>query len=310
MKRIIRKLFLLFIISLCFLENLYSEDWVPNTFDNKKFEKANNAVKEYIVKNGTCLSGTNDFSFYYLNDVNISSDSIKPEKNYKFVFVILYKEKVYYYKSFNNYSSGIMDYSIISCEPPIIYLKFNSGIGLDTVIISFDGSDFVMNSIDCVWQSFSDAEKYNALMSIPTKYYYLQGRKILRRNMHDQTYVYSDDKDKIFDQNSHQRIWLLGIDDATSMSEVYYQTYITDDNLRLRTSNSKDANVITLLKKGTEVRVLSIDPAITQMEGKDGFWVLVETDTEYIGWIWSNYLKGFSYERTRHLKDFDPPKNW
>lgn len=310
MKRIIRKLFLLFIITICFLGNIYSEDWVPNTFDNKKFEKANNAVKEYIVKNGTYLSGTNDFCFYYLNDVNISQDSIKPEENHKFVFVILYKEKVYYYKSFNNYKSGIMDYSIISCEPPIIYLKFNSGIGIDTVIISFDGSDFVMNSIDCVWQSFSDVEKYNALMSIPTKYYYLQGRKILRRNMHDQTYVYSDDEDKIFDQNSHHRIWLLGIDGATSMSEVYYQTYITDDNLRLRTSNSKDANVIALLKKGTEVRVLSIDPAITQMEGKNGFWVLVETETEYIGWIWSNYLNQFSYEWTRHLKDFDPPKNW
>ena len=167
-----------------------------------------------------------------------------------------------------------------------------------------------MNSIDCVWQSFSDVEKYNALMSIPTKYYYLQGRKILRRNMHDQTYVYSDDEDKIFDQNSHHRIWLLGIDGATSMSEVYFQTYITDDNLRLRTSNSKDANVITLLKKGTEARVLSIDPAITQMEGKDGFWVLIETKRGYIGWIWSNYLNQFSYEWTRHLKDFDPPKNW
>ena len=89
MKRIFMNCFLLFIISICFLENIYSEDWVPNTFDNVKFEKANNAVKEYIVKNGTYLSGTNDFSFYYLNDVNISQDSIKPEKNNKFVFVSL-----------------------------------------------------------------------------------------------------------------------------------------------------------------------------------------------------------------------------
>ena len=128
--------------------------------------------------------------------------------------------------------------------------------------------------------------------------------------MHDQTYVYSDDEDKIFDQNSHHRIWLLGIDGAKSVHEVYFQTYITDDNLRLRTSNSKDANVITLLKKGTEARVLSIDPAITQMEGKDGFWVLIETKRGYIGWIWSNYLNQFSYEWTRHLKDFDPPKTW
>ena len=102
------------------MENIYSEDWVPNTFDNRKFEKANSAVKEYIVKNGTYLSGTNDFSFYYLNDVNISNNSIKPEKNHKFVFVILYNGKVYYYKSFNNYSSGIMDYSIISNAPLLI----------------------------------------------------------------------------------------------------------------------------------------------------------------------------------------------
>ena len=194
----------------------------------------------------------------------------------------------------------------------LLYLKFNSGIGLDTVIISFDGSDFVMNSIDCVWQSFSDAEKYNALMSIPTKYYYLQGRKILKQDdfLEGMTYVYSDDKDKIYDSKNHYRLWLLGIDGAKSVHEVYYQTYITDDNLRLRTSNSKDANVIALLKKGTEVRILSIDPAITQMEGKNGFWVLVETDKENIGWLWSNYLQAFSYESTRHLLDFDPPKTW
>ena len=310
MNKIFKRLFLFFIISISFLGYIYSEDWVPNTFDNSKFEKANNSVKEYILTNGTYLSGTNDFSFYYLNDVNISQDSIKPEKNYKFVFVILYKEKVYYFKSFNNTRPGIMDYSIISCAPPIIFLKFNSGIGLDTVIISYDGTDFLMNSIDCVWQSFDDQERYNGLMSIPNKYYYLQGRKILKKEMHDQTYVYSDDKDKIYDPSKHYRLWLLGIAGAGSISEVYYQTFITDDNLRLRTSNSKDANVITLLKKGTEVRVLSIDPAITQMEGKNGFWVLVETETKYIGWIWSNYLKNFDYESTRHLKDFEPMKTW
>ena len=35
MKRIFMNCFLLFIISICFLENIYSEDWVPNTFDNR-----------------------------------------------------------------------------------------------------------------------------------------------------------------------------------------------------------------------------------------------------------------------------------
>ena len=93
MKRIIRKLFLLFIISICFLGNIYSEDWVPNTFDNKKFEKANNAVKEYIVKNGTYLSGTNDFCFYYLSDVNISQDSINQRKIINLFLLFCIKEK-------------------------------------------------------------------------------------------------------------------------------------------------------------------------------------------------------------------------
>lgn len=305
-----KKIIVVYSILICLCSAIFAEDWQPNTFDNEKFEKANNTVKEYVVKNGTYLSGTKDFSFYYLNDVNISSSSIKAEKNSKFVFVIIYKEKVYFYKSFNHYESGIMDYSIISCTPPIIYLKFNSGIGVDTVIISFDGSDFVMNSIDCVWQSFSDTESYNALMSIPYKYYYLQGRKILKKDFVEHTYVYSDEKDKIYNPNNHYRLWLLGIDGAQSVKDVYYQTYITDDNLRLRTSNTKDSNVITLLKKGTEVRVLSVDPAITQMEGKNGFWVLVETETCYIGWVWSNYLKAFDYETTRHFMDFDPPKTW
>ena len=310
MNRTFGKLFFVFMIALCFSVNAYSEDWLPNIFDDTKFEKANDTVKEYVVKNGIYLSGTKDFSFYYLNDVNISPSAIKAEENHKFVFVILYKGKTYFYKSFNAYRPGIMDYSIISCTPPIIYLKFNSGIGLDTVIISYDGTDFVMNSIDCIYASFENQGRYGELMSIPSKYYYLQGRKIFKNDFAGQTYVYSDEKNKIYEPDSHYRLWLLGIDDAKSVSEVYYQTYITDDNIPLRTSNSKDAKVTALLEKGTEVRVLSVDPSLNKMEGKNGFWVLVETETERIGWLWSACLKDFSHETTRHFRDFDPIKTW
>ncbi|MBQ5471639.1 MAG: SH3 domain-containing protein, partial [Treponema sp.] len=123
-------------------------------------------------------------------------------------------------------------------------------------------------------------------------------------------YVYHDEKDKIYEPGSHYRLWLLGIDGAKSVSEVYYQTYITDDNIPLKTSNFKDAKVTALLEKGTEVRVLSVDPSLNKMEGKNGFWVLVETETERIGWLWSACLKDFSHETTRHFRDFDPIKTW
>lgn len=312
MNRTAKKFLLSFAITFCFLANIYAEDWIPNIFDNHKFEKANNTVKEYIIKNGTYLSGTKDFSFYYLNNVSISSDSIKPVENRKFVFSIVYKNKAYYFESFNRYDLGIMNYSIISTTPPIIYLKFYSGIGLDTVMISYDGSDFLINGIDCISERFDTENpgRYNELMAIPLKYSYLQGRKILKQDFADVSYVFSDDKEKIYDVNSHYRFWLLGIDSARSVHEVYYQTILTDDNLPLRTSNSKNANTITLLKKGSQVRIINIDPLINQMEGKNGFWVLIETEEGYIGWIRSNYLKDFSYETTRHFKDREPLKTW
>ena len=45
---------------------VYAEDWEPSVYDNEKLSKANDTVKEYIIKNGTYLSGTENFSFYYL----------------------------------------------------------------------------------------------------------------------------------------------------------------------------------------------------------------------------------------------------
>ena len=48
-----KKFFLFFAIAFCFLGNIHSEDWEPEVFDNYKFERADDAVKEHILKNGT-----------------------------------------------------------------------------------------------------------------------------------------------------------------------------------------------------------------------------------------------------------------
>ena len=306
-----KKFCLFFAIVFCFLGNIHSEDWEPEVFDNYKFEKANDAVKEHILKNGTYLSGIKDFSFFHLDSLSANENS-GSVGNHKSIFAIVYNKKAYYFNASDYCQGPAMDYSIISCEPPVIYLKFKTNVGVNTAVISYDGTDFLMNSTDCVFAVYDDedAGRFKELLTIPMKYCYFQGRKIFSRSSHSQFYVFSDEKEKISDINSHYRFNFYGIDGAKSINKLYYQTVVTDDNLRLRTSPSKEANVITLLKKGTKVRVLSIDPAITQMEGKDGFWVLVETKSGFIGWIWSNYLNRFYYESTRHFLDREPVKNW
>lgn len=311
MNKIFKKLLSACAVAAVFLSQLCAEDWEPTIFDNQKFKRADKAVKDYIEKNGTYLSGTDDFAFFYLKNATVSGSSVQTAESSK-VFSIVYKDTAYYFETSDNYYSGQMDYSVISLSPPVIYLKFSSRIGLNTVVISYDGSDFLMNSINCLSEYYDDEKpgRYYALMSIPFKYSYLQGRKLLKQDTGSVSYVYSDDKDKMYESANHFRFWLLGIDGAKSVSEVYYHTIVTDDKLRLRTSNSKNAAVIAHLSKGTKVRIINIDTAITQMEGKDGFWVLVETNTGFIGWLWSNYLKGFDYETTRHFLDRDSIKTW
>ncbi len=269
-------------------------------------------LKALSKKNGTYLSGTDDFSLYFIRNVNIYSDSIDNKGSDNVVISIVYKGQAYYHEFsvYGNYESGKIDYSVISANPPIIYLNYVRYSDLNKVIISFDGSDFVMNTIDCryVHYDMDEPSEFRGLISIPYKYAYLQGKKILSINGCKN--VYSQDEDRMFDTNYNYRFFLIGVDGDYYENDVYFQTYITDDNLRLRTSNSKNGSVIKHLNKGTLVRILNIDPARMQMEGKYGFWVLVETSDSYIGWIWSNYLNKFDYDSTNHYSDRPVFKSW
>ncbi len=107
-------------------------------------------LKALSKKNGTYLSGTDDFSLYFIRNVNIYSDSIDNKGSDNVVISIVYKGQAYYHEFsvYGNYESGKIDYSVISANPPIIYLNYVRYSDLNKVIISFDGSDFVMNTID------------------------------------------------------------------------------------------------------------------------------------------------------------------
>ena len=308
----LKKLALLFAIIFCVVNGLFADDWEATIYDNERLEKANDTVKSFIEKNGTYLSGTDDFSLYFIRNVNIYSDSIDDKGNDNVVISIVYKGQAYYHEFsvYGNYESGKLDYSVISANPPIIYLNYVSYSNLNKVIISFDGSGFVMNTIDCryVHYDMDEPSEFRGLISIPYKYAYLQGKKILSINGCKN--VYSQDEDRMYDTNYNYRFFLIGVDGDYYENDIYFQTYITDDNLRLRTSNSKNGSVIKHLNKGTLVRILNIDPARTQMEGKYGFWVLVETSDSYIGWIWSNYLNKFDYDSTNHYSDRPVFKSW
>ena len=58
----LKKLALLFAIIFCVVNGIFADDWEATIYDNENFEKANDTVKSFIEKNGTYLSGTDDFS--------------------------------------------------------------------------------------------------------------------------------------------------------------------------------------------------------------------------------------------------------
>ena len=234
--------------------------------------------------------------------MKITYDSINATGSDNAIVSIVYKGQAWFLefhgRDYNG--EGQINYSVLDMNSPVIYFKFSTISAMNTVLISYDGADFFVNTIDSKSATYypswgeESCEEYNAIMEIPFKYSYLQGKKIL--NEKESQYVFTDINEPRDDYNDNHMFTFLGIQGVSFLKDVYFQTYITDDNLRLRTSNSKDGNVITHLSKGPEVRVINIDPAKTQMEGKAGFWVLIETNDRYVGWIWSNYLKNFDYD--------------
>ena len=76
MNKNLKKLVVLLAIIFCVVNGIFADDWEATIYDNEKFEKANDTVKSFIEKNGTYLSGTDDFSLYFIRNVNIYSDSI------------------------------------------------------------------------------------------------------------------------------------------------------------------------------------------------------------------------------------------
>lgn len=289
---------------------VFADDWMPTVYSNTPMKKADAETKNFIVKNGTYLSGSDDFAFYYLAGVVESGNTLKAgdeKSDRRTVIAIVYKDTASYFiiSLFNGscdtkWGNGQFNYSVLSVNPPAILFNFNEW-NANKVAITWDGTGFIINSIDSTNNYCEDNTKYCnyfiKYMSFQYKYCYLQGQKVAnegegyRVRYSKESYIGQE----IYSSECHHLLTFYGRDTEKDCY-VYFTTFITDDSLRLRTSNSKNAGVVKLLSKDTLVRVLNVDPKITQMEGKDGFWVLVETPELYVGWVWSAYLNGFDYD--------------
>lgn len=302
MKKNFYKIISLVICYFCLTAAVYADDWEPMIFNADGLPKIESKkVKDYVKTNGTYLSGTDDFSMYFLKSTQINKDEIS-ENNYTSIVVFFYKNSTGYLTIYGNNEyngDGQINYSVLNVQEPVVLLKYVGNGNINTVVISHKVDQFIASSVDCVYNCFPNGrnksfEKFNSYMEIRFKFFYLQGKKVLNQY---ETFKITTDLKMSADNYDYNHIFgILGIEGVQSKDDVYFQTYITDDKLRLRTVNTKSANVIKLLSKGTEVRIINVDPNMTTMEGNKGFWVLVETKDRDIGWIWSGYLNGFMFD--------------
>lgn len=299
-----KKKFIFLSILLLSIGFAFADDWEPTQYFNTKLEKLSAAGKQKVIQDGTYLSGTNDFAFYYLKDARVESGNILDTQD-RVMISIVYKNTAYYFE-LNTYSNlngqGLINYSVISTTPPVIIFYYSSETALQKLSIIYNGTDFLVNTLLC-WpfeypnnwniSKRKSTESFNRAMEMGYKYFYLQGERYINwdesHRVADDFQNYNPDKNHIYN--------FLGVEGYEyPYSDSYFQSYITDDNLRLRSSNSSSAKVIGHLSKGTLIRVINIDPNVRQMEGKNGFWVLVETLEKEVGWIWSGYINEFIYD--------------
>lgn len=286
----LKKLTAIFFLALL-TAGAFADDWHPEVYNNEPLEAGSEAIKTYAQQNGSYLSGTDDFAFYHLGHVSIEGGTITPGDSWNYsTLAIVYQNKCWYFmlNDDSNREAGFINFSVVQTDPvPLIYFVYNSWIGCNKVFITWNGTDFVLNSLDGTYDQWdtSDQRQFDQFMEIPSKFYYLQGERVWE----DRTFSHNVYTDKV---QHLLRTYESGWDRAAD----YFESHITEDRLRLRTANSKDAKTIKLLDEEVRLRVLAVDPNETQMEGKNGFWVLIQTNEKDVGWIWSNYIAGFDWD--------------
>jgi len=71
--------------------------------------------------------------------------------------------------------------------------------------------------------------------------------------------------------------------------EIATYPYATTSNLRLRSSAMTSANIVTTIKQGTRLTILSKGAEAT-IDGITAHWVQVKTETGETGWCFGGYL--------------------
>lgn len=262
---------------------LVAEDYfAPRINEELVCRDSSSAEYAYIQQNGTYLSGNDKYSFYFVGDVKFSSAGMRAsatDEDYSSrynLLAIIYNGKCYY----TDFSCRpLIDFSIITSDPtPVISVCQNDLGEYTTCIIAFNGSTFVIRSMDVFNGSHEPSVQ---------KFYELNGKQHSMWFQSDySSFAYIDGAYVFYTETSP------------------LTSFMTDDRVRLRTANSGTSNTIRMLAKDEEVRVLFVDPEEVTMGGEKGHWVLVSVQNKKLqwyspftelGWTWSGYISDFSF---------------
>lgn len=270
----IRKTIIILVLSL--LGYLYAEDWTP-IFADLDMTIAKQEEYQLIAEKASFLSGSDRYTLFYLRNVDKENGLLRVKDGFNSfsVIAIVYKTQCNYIKLPNETQ---IDFTIINDdEYPLIMIKYINAQGdVSSDIIAYTGKKFIEKSY---------AEDYHRddgleLLRFQKMTYEMDGIK----------YIYDYTYNLVGVDNEYYSIRKIA-------NQERFSYYISDNNVRLRTNPNQKSSVIKLLEKDEHLRIILVDPRKTTVNGSFGQWVLVQTEKCDLGWVWSEYIGDFYWDK-------------
>lgn len=278
MKRLVMTLIIIFSFS-----SLYAEDYIPSFYDWDLRDATSGEVSESKA-NGVVISDSPESIIYIIN----ATESHNP-----YLLVNIINSQCNYVFELSKMLQ--FGFSLISDYPNLVFtLNYVNGQNdIDFAILFSNGNRVFIRSMHEVPLTGSNWDDIDILLSPPlaTNYYSINNIKYKLYRSRESWLSY-DKKIVSYYFRINETYFQLYLKEPTDMN---FPTNINDNDVRLRSKAGLSGTILEKLSHGEKIRVLSIAPIPEIINATKGYWVLVQTESFKVGWVFSQYIKNLSF---------------
>lgn len=134
------------------------------------------------------------------------------------------------------------------------------------------------NLSDFLYNSFVD-NIYDVDFSDETEVITVSRKKLENKN----AFVLNFNNPKIANKNFHKY-------SRNKMDKIYYNSFVTKDNVSVKTGISEDDKILTVINKGEKLHIISKAKNLSVVDNVEDYWYQVELRNGLEGWIFGSAI--------------------